>query len=148
MTDLSRYPYFNALLGGHHAYLDRTVFNVLNSVLSRDPAGEKRAFELGCGNGAFANAMSERGYTVTAIDPSTSGIAHAKESFPHIAFETASAYDDLRGDFGEFDAVVSLEVVEHLFEPRKFAASVFSLLKPEGVAIISTPITLISRILC
>jgi 2-polyprenyl-6-hydroxyphenyl methylase/3-demethylubiquinone-9 3-methyltransferase len=113
MTDLSGYPYCNALLGGHHAYLDGTVFNVLSSVLSRDPAGEKRVFELGCGNGAFAGAISERGYSVTAVDPSISGIAHAKENFPHVAFETASAYDDLRGEFGEFDAVVSLEVVEH-----------------------------------
>lgn len=50
-----------------------------------------------------------------------------------------SAYDDLAEQYGQFPVVLSLEVVEHVYAPRDYARTVFSLLRPGGVAIISTP---------
>lgn len=38
-----------------------------------------------------------------------------------------------------FDAVVSTEVVEHVYAPRLWAAAAFQALKPGGVLICSTP---------
>jgi 2-polyprenyl-6-hydroxyphenyl methylase/3-demethylubiquinone-9 3-methyltransferase len=101
--------------------------------------GERRVFELECGNGSFAKVMRAHGYTVTAIDPSISGIELAKSSFPEIAFHNASAYDDLSQRFGNFNAVVSLEVVEHVFYPRQYARAIYDLTAPGGHAVISTP---------
>ena len=53
--------------------------------------------------------------------------------------ELGSAYDDLAARYGRFPAVISLEVVEHLYFPRKFAATLFSLVEEGGIAIVSTP---------
>jgi len=50
-----------------------------------------------------------------------------------------SAYDDLAVKYGQFPVVLSLEVVEHVYFPRKYAACVYDLLAPGGTAIISTP---------
>jgi 2-polyprenyl-6-hydroxyphenyl methylase/3-demethylubiquinone-9 3-methyltransferase len=50
-----------------------------------------------------------------------------------------SAYDDLSNQYGQFPLVLSLEVVEHLYFPRKFARTVYDLLELGGTAIISTP---------
>jgi len=107
-------------------------------VLSERPS-EQRIFEVGCGNGATANMLSTHGFTVTAIDSSSSGIEHAKSGYPHLIFEEGSAYDDLADKYGTFPIVVSLEVVEHVFWPRKYAKTIYDLLEPDGVAIISTP---------
>lgn len=101
------------------------------------PAGGA-IFELGCGNGATAAMLSKCGYNVTAIDPSTSGIAVARAAHRIPRFEVRSAYDDL-AEFGTFDAVVCLEVIEHCFAPRKVADAILTLLRPGGIAIISTP---------
>ena len=79
----------------------------------------------------------QHGAVVQGVDPSESGIRHAKEA--GLDAHLASAYDDLNQRFGTFDAVVSLEVVEHVYAPRKYAASLYSLVKPGGVAMISTP---------
>ena len=40
---------------------------------------------------------------------------------------------------GPFDAILSTEVVEHLYTPRIYARLCFEMLKPGGVAIVSTP---------
>ena len=95
--------------------------------------------DLGCGNGATAAMLTEIGFSVTAVDPSASGVLVAKETYPNVQFAERSAYDDLRSEFGEFDAVVSLEVVEHCYWPRLFAQTVYSVVRPGGLAVISTP---------
>ncbi|WP_352812751.1 class I SAM-dependent methyltransferase [Mesorhizobium sp. M0965] len=95
-------------------------------------------FDLGCGNGSVAKHLSNR-CVVTGIDPSISAVAIANQAYPDIKIESGSAYDDLRAQYGTFDMVLSLEVVEHLYDPRAFARNVYKLLNPGGTAVISTP---------
>ncbi|MDC0949141.1 class I SAM-dependent methyltransferase, partial [Gammaproteobacteria bacterium] len=94
---------------------------------------------LGCGNGAVGHWLSERGFDVSGVDPSESGIAHANHRFPHLQLAVGSAYDDLAKHYGTFPLVVSLEVVEHVYFPRSYASSIRDLLDVGGVALISTP---------
>jgi 2-polyprenyl-6-hydroxyphenyl methylase/3-demethylubiquinone-9 3-methyltransferase len=93
-----------------------------------------RVFEIGCGNGALTRKLRELGHDAIGVDASESGIAMAG---PHCF--VGSAYDDLAAQYGRFPVVVSLEVVEHLMEPRRFARAAIDLLEPGGIAIISTP---------
>jgi 2-polyprenyl-3-methyl-5-hydroxy-6-metoxy-1,4-benzoquinol methylase len=120
-----------------HAYLWPTVFAELDRLgLSGDG---KRVFDLGCGNGATAKALADRGWRVSGVDPSESGIGFARSAYPDLDLRCGSSDDDLPAVFGTFPAVVSLEVVEHVFLPRQFAARVRDLLEPGGTAVLSTP---------
>ncbi len=132
--DSSKYHYDSAEAAHTHAYLFPAVLELLDRVPS-----SARVFELGCGNGSTAHALADLGYDVTAVDTSTEGIRIAREHFPNCRFAVASAYDDLAAQYGGFQAVISLEVIEHVFYPRRFAATVAALLNPDGQAIISTP---------
>src|SRR5690606_6689686 len=80
---------------------------------------------------------------VTAVDPSPSGIAIATDrqfrGSLSPQFAVGNAYEPLSERYGAFDCVVSLEVVEHVYYPRKYAGCIANLLRPEGIAIISTP---------
>ncbi len=40
---------------------------------------------------------------------------------------------NLAGQYGQFPVVLSLEVVEHVYDPRRYAATVFSLLGPAAL---------------
>lgn len=111
---------------------------VISTIRDELPIGG-RIFELGCGNGATAATLSEIGYHVVGVDPSEQGIRIAQAHYPTATFSVGSAYDDLRAIHGQFPVVVSLEVVEHCFWPRKFATTIHDLLEPGGLAIISTP---------
>ncbi len=114
-------------------YLYEPVFNEIRS------RRIQRAFELGCGNGAFARWLAEKGVDIVGVDPSHEGIAIAKEAGPSMTMDVGSAYEDLRARFGQFPAVISLEVIEHVFYPRRFAKCVAELLEPGGVALLTTP---------
>jgi 2-polyprenyl-6-hydroxyphenyl methylase/3-demethylubiquinone-9 3-methyltransferase len=107
--------------------------------LIHDETSAGRIFELGCGNGASAGMLAADGYDVTGVDISESGIRIARSAHPVPRFDVGSAYDDLAGRYGQFPLVVSLEVIEHCFYPRTYAKTVFELLEPGGLAIISTP---------
>ncbi|NNC99784.1 MAG: class I SAM-dependent methyltransferase [Gammaproteobacteria bacterium] len=115
------------------------LWNPVEKILAELDLGQRRLFELGCGNGVSANTLAGQGYSVTAVDTSESGIAIATKCFPSVKFALGSAYDDLCATYGSFPVVLSLEVVEHLFWPRRYANTVFNLLEPGGTAIISTP---------
>lgn len=131
------YDYPNEKLNASHVYLMPAVMNILHTLRSSE-AGT-RIFELGCGNGSISNELTKRGFDMTGIDPSPNGLRNAKEHYPHLKIFFGSAYDDLAHRYGKFPIVLSLEVVEHLYFPRKFAATVKDLLLPGGTAVISTP---------
>jgi 2-polyprenyl-6-hydroxyphenyl methylase/3-demethylubiquinone-9 3-methyltransferase len=136
-SEISGYRYVNAGLGHSHAYLLPTLYRLLDGLDL--PDGQRRLFELGCGNGSVANVLARRGWDVTGVDPSVEGIARASEAYPDLKLGTGSAYDDLVDQYGRFPVLLSLEVVEHVYAPRDYARTVFDLLSRGGVAIVSTP---------
>lgn len=97
--------------------------------------------DAGCGNGAFAKRLTElEGLDVCGVDLSQSGVKIAREICPRGRFALASVDDELVKLFGRpFDAVVSLEVIEHLYDPRAFVESIRNVLRPEGLFIVTTP---------
>lgn len=97
-----------------------------------------KIFEVGCGNGSLANRLSEY-VAISGIDSSSSAIDVAGKAFPNLDLNVGSAYDDLASQYGQFDVVLSLEVIEHLFDPRFFVRRVREMLNPGGTLIISTP---------
>jgi 2-polyprenyl-3-methyl-5-hydroxy-6-metoxy-1,4-benzoquinol methylase len=112
---------------------------LLDNEILRRSWPTRRAFDLGCGNGTTCDMLSKRGFDVTGVDTSVSGVEHAKAAFPRVTCEVGSAYEDLAFRFGTFDLAVSLEVIEHCMEPRVFAKTFFNLIAPGGVGFLSTP---------
>jgi 2-polyprenyl-6-hydroxyphenyl methylase/3-demethylubiquinone-9 3-methyltransferase len=131
--DARGYAHGTSGLGGHHDYLLPSVRRHL-AILK-----DRRVFDLGCGNGSVAHALSVSGYDVTGVDPSEDGVRLARETYPGLRVEAASAYDDLAAVYGRFPVVLSLEVVEHVYSPRSYAKTLFDLVEPGGIALVSTP---------
>ena len=136
--DASGYHYANSVCKhSTHDHLLPAVFKILAS--RKIQSLEHRIFDLGCGNGSVANVLFKRGWDVIGVDPSIEGITLAKRHYPSLKLYNRSAYDALWDEYGQFPIVLSLEVVEHVYFPRKYAYCVYSLVQRGGVAIISTP---------
>lgn len=137
LYNISGYRYSKSGLNDSHSFLLPTLFHSLKTLnLSQE---KHRLFELGCGNGSVAYQLAQIGFEITGVDPSVEGIAQAKHTYPDLNLHLGSAYDDLMPIYGQFPIVISLEVVEHVFFPRKYASTLFDLVEPGGVAILSTP---------
>jgi 2-polyprenyl-3-methyl-5-hydroxy-6-metoxy-1,4-benzoquinol methylase len=108
-------------------------------VLRELPSGAA-VLDAGCGGGLFSIGLHEAGFAVCGLDLSESGIA-AAQARNIGTFKLASAYDDLAAPFSrsDFDAIVAIEVIEHLYSPAKFASRLFEAAKPGAPVIITTP---------
>jgi 2-polyprenyl-3-methyl-5-hydroxy-6-metoxy-1,4-benzoquinol methylase len=95
--------------------------------------------DLGCGDGNFSESISRLGFDVIGIDASASAISKAQKRDG--TYLIGSVYDDLSEQIGrkEVDAVISIEVIEHLYDPKLFIYQINKILKENGVLIITTP---------
>lgn len=107
-----------------------------------------RLFEIGCGCGSLLKAASARGWTVEACELSPKLAEHARRSVPGAAIHEQ---DILECGFIErrvFQAVVALDVLEHVMAPRRMLEIARALLAPGGLLLVQTPnaLSLRSRI--
>jgi 2-polyprenyl-6-hydroxyphenyl methylase/3-demethylubiquinone-9 3-methyltransferase len=121
------------------AYNHDYLWRPLSGFIASQNWPERRAFDLGCGNGTISGKIASLGFDVTGVDPWDVGISEAQRDFPNLNFQTGSAYDNLAAKYGRFPLVVSLEVIEHCYDPRAFANTFLDLIAPGGCGFLSTP---------
>lgn len=142
-VDGSAYGWTDAAPEASHSYLDEMVFRALQERFDGAASfqAQTRIFDAGCGNGALLALLHAAGVTAAGCELSVDGVEIARKSLGRsVRVECMSVYDDLAAAFGnDWDAVVSTEVVEHLFAPRRFLQRARELLKRDGVLVLSTP---------
>lgn len=112
----------------------------------RDPKGPRafeglRLLDIGCGGGLLTEPMARLGAEVTGIDPAARNIPvarlHAEQSGLEIDYRVATA-EDLVAEGAAFDAVLNMEVVEHVPDPQAYISACAALIAPGGVMVTST----------
>jgi 2-polyprenyl-3-methyl-5-hydroxy-6-metoxy-1,4-benzoquinol methylase len=102
----------------------------------------KRVLDLGSGNGALCSALLRDGYSVVGIEPDKHGVELSRAAYPAIHFYEYGVNDDpasLLAKEAPFDAVVSTEVIEHLFSPQLLPIYSAQVLPKNGYLIVTTP---------
>jgi 2-polyprenyl-6-hydroxyphenyl methylase/3-demethylubiquinone-9 3-methyltransferase len=97
--------------------------------------------DIGCGGGLVSEPLTRLGAAVTGIDPSAETIAaaraHAEGAGLAIGYEATTA-EAVVDQGQQFDAVLLLEVVEHVSDVPAFLARLASLMAEDGIMILST----------
>jgi 2-polyprenyl-6-hydroxyphenyl methylase / 3-demethylubiquinone-9 3-methyltransferase len=97
--------------------------------------------DIGCGGGLVAEPLTRLGAEVTGIDPAPETIeaakTHAAGARLDITYRAATA-EQLADEGQSFDAVLLLEVIEHVPDVPAFLQRIAPLVKPGGVMILST----------
>lgn len=130
----------------------KRLTNVLKSVareVSRLKHDNIKVLDLGCGNGHFLfliNKLKEvqgKNIAFHGVDISKFEIELAKRTaekleVKNMKFETINIEKD-NVEEATYDIVINTDVIEHLVEPEKCVEKIYRLLKPNGLAIITTP---------
>jgi cyclopropane fatty-acyl-phospholipid synthase-like methyltransferase len=116
----------------------RWILPAVSRWLDDEKAG--KILDLGCGNGGFTKALAAPGRELLGLDASESGIRLARESGAPAEFLQATMDSPLPRDLhGCFDAVISIEVIEHLLLPRDLFRRAREALQPGGHLLVTTP---------
>ena len=105
------------------------------------PLAGLRLLDVGCGGGLLAEPLCRLGADVVAVDAAAANARaarhHAEEQGLAIDYRHATA-EALAADGERFDAVLALEIVEHVADLDAFAAACTGLLKPGGSFVVAT----------
>ena len=97
--------------------------------------------DIGCGAGLLSEPLSRLGARVTGLDPAPSVIAaaraHAEATGAELTYR-AGTVEQLAAEGAKFDAVLAMEVVEHVEDVSGFVATAASLVAPGGMLCLST----------
>lgn len=93
------------------------------------PMEGTRVLEAGCGFGSTAALLQEGGADVIAIDIELERVRHARRDGLQAALSDATALQFMDN---AFDVILSVNVLEHLAEPRRFVAEAFRCLRAGG----------------
>ncbi len=97
--------------------------------------------DIGCGGGLLCEPLARLGARVSGIDAAAESVAAATEHSARsgLSIEYRAATPETLAESGRvFDAVISMEVIEHVEDVDAFLAASGSLVRPGGVLLLST----------
>ena len=114
------------------------------SLCQKRPLAQKKILEIGCGGGILSAPLAQLGASVVAIDTSDLAIETARE---HLDTHSEKHRMDLTYICADgrswvpnqkFDAIVIMEVLEHMDKPDQLLGHIFPFLQPQGLVLGST----------
>lgn len=137
MSEYKDYGFDNADLRHAHHYIVDPILGLLNQ------SKNSLILDLGCGNGALVKLLLQKGFNAYGTDASEKGIKIASEGAENRFALQDLSQDDLPAKFNglQFNTIIATEVIEHLYDPRKFIEFCKHILMKNGGGeiILSTP---------
>lgn len=105
------------------------------------PLAGLKLLDIGCGAGILSEPLAALGAEMTSVDPAPTNIevarAHAAKAGLDIDYRATTA-EELAATGAQFDAVLIMEVVEHVADRPGFIATAASLVRPGGFLFAAT----------
>jgi 2-polyprenyl-3-methyl-5-hydroxy-6-metoxy-1,4-benzoquinol methylase/ribosomal protein S27E len=129
---------FPASEGARREKINRPWLASILEICEKHGVARNHLLEIGPGFGTFSALVnSENAFRlVTAVEPTPEMAKACRERGVNVVEKSV---EEIEKELPPADVVVAFEVVEHLFEPKKFFSITARLLAPGGVLVISCP---------
>jgi 2-polyprenyl-3-methyl-5-hydroxy-6-metoxy-1,4-benzoquinol methylase len=95
--------------------------------------------EVGCGEGRGVGLLLQHSYSFTAVDKLEDVIADLRVKHPSARFLSMNIPPLSELSENSYDCVVSFQVIEHIQDDHLFLKEIHRVLKPGGLALLTTP---------
>lgn len=119
----------------HREYFKKLLRFIMQSI-----GGEthgKRLLDVGCATGLLLEEAKSIGMTAVGIDISADAVSHCRSKGQAVINTTLAEFS--KEKIPAFDIITACEVIEHEYDPITMIKSAFSLLKPSGLFVVTTP---------
>ena len=103
-----------------------------------DRCAGRDVLEAGAGEGYGADLIAGTARHVIGLDYDDSAVAHVRARYPRVDMRQGNLAELPLGD-GVVDVVVNFQVIEHLWDQRRFVDECARVLRPAGLLLMSTP---------
>jgi 2-polyprenyl-6-hydroxyphenyl methylase/3-demethylubiquinone-9 3-methyltransferase len=120
---------------------DRIADHFNRNPVAPAPLRDLKILDIGCGGGLITEPLRRLGARVTGVDASEKNIAVAKHHAEKMGLEIDYRFatsSTLVEERRQFDAVVNMEVIEHVADTQQFIRECAGLIKPGGLMILAT----------
>jgi ubiquinone/menaquinone biosynthesis C-methylase UbiE len=112
---------------------------LFKAYVAAEPYVSGDVLEVGCGEGRGVELLMQKANTFTAVDKIDEALQVLRNKFPVATF-IAMNLPPLHGlADNSYDCVLSFQVIEHIKNDRFYLQEIHRVLKPGGVALITTP---------
>jgi len=105
------------------------------------PLSHLRILDIGCGGGLLSEPLARLGAEMVGVDAAPTNIEvakiHAAQSGLNIDYRASTA-EDLAAAGEKFDAVLNMEVIEHVSDVDLFVTACSEMVKPGGLMFVAT----------
>ncbi len=122
--------------------VDRSrYYRDLHQRILRHLPEQGRILEIGCGTGGLLQRFQEAGWKCEGVEPSTRLRREASERLGGSVTLHSSHLEEVDSVLKHrpYDAVLGIDVIEHLLDPRIFPRKVYEWLLPGGALFLQTP---------
>jgi 2-polyprenyl-3-methyl-5-hydroxy-6-metoxy-1,4-benzoquinol methylase len=120
----------------YHKVRQITLVGKRKMVLKETRTAKGNLLDVGCGTGAFINAMQLAGWNTTGLEPDSSASEKAASIY---GIKTKSPGELFTLEEKYFDAITMWHVLEHVHRLDDYIIQFRKILKPNGVLIIAVP---------
>lgn len=118
---------------------DNRLHEQVFALLKEDVPTPASILDFGCGEGSLSQRLADEGYEVLSVDIDAENFK-ATTTFEALDFDD---HEQMRAfqarHSGEFEAVVSVEIVEHLENVKTYLETAAELTRSGGAIVVSTP---------
>jgi len=99
----------------------------------------RTVLDMACGEGYGSEVLSRTAASVVGVDANPEAFEHARLRYRRENLRFERSMVEIYGEPGSFDAVVFLQTIEHVPDPRAVLEHFRALLRPGGVVYVTTP---------
>lgn len=94
--------------------------------------------DVGCGTGGNLASLAAD-HRCVGVDPSVAAIEHARRRFPGIDYRVGQAPGDVADVLADADAVMLMDVLEHVEDDRGLLMSIVEPMRPGALVLVTVP---------